>query len=184
MPDLPEPIILTLVRHAEAAKAVNWHLTRRGHDQARRLAKRLADEDFDHIYSSDLPRALETAGFVRRHHRRTPYTVSKDLREIGGARHFAPNYSRLDKGAKALLEKERRTVKRFLRRFFRTHSPGDRVLAVIHGTLIRYLLPTLNGIDPRNSYDFGAHNTCLTVVHLWKGRRPWVGLVNCVKHLA
>jgi broad specificity phosphatase PhoE len=180
---MPDPIVLTLVRHAEAAGEFDWSLTPRGKDQARRVARRLARERFDHIYSSDLARAVETAEFVRRHHPRVPYTATGDLREIAGARHFAPNYSRLDKEARALRDRERRNVDRFIRGLFRTHDPGDRVLAVAHGTLIRYLLPTLAGIDPRKTYDLGAHNTGVTVVHLWKKRRPWVGLVNCTCHL-
>lgn len=58
---------IVLVRHAEPEWARdglsidNPRLTDRGHDQARRLADRLAHESFDAVYVSPMVRARETA---------------------------------------------------------------------------------------------------------------------------
>ncbi|MEX0886662.1 MAG: phosphoglycerate mutase family protein, partial [Phycisphaeraceae bacterium] len=69
-------LTLVLVRHGEkgppdAPRIEGFRgppLTPRGHRQARRLARRLAGETFDHIYSSDMARSYQTAEHVREHH--------------------------------------------------------------------------------------------------------------------
>lgn len=69
MTQIKTPTRLCLVRHGET----DWNaqrrlqgstdipLNRQGLRQARATAERLADERFDHLYSSDLGRAMETA---------------------------------------------------------------------------------------------------------------------------
>jgi 2,3-bisphosphoglycerate-dependent phosphoglycerate mutase len=52
-----------------------------GRKQAESLGRRLSKDKFDHIYSSDLSRALHTAEFITSHHTNTPFTVDKKLRE-------------------------------------------------------------------------------------------------------
>jgi 2,3-bisphosphoglycerate-dependent phosphoglycerate mutase len=66
--------VLLLARHGEThwTRAQRWQghadppLNRRGRAQARALARQLADESIDTIYSSDLRRASETAAIVAR----------------------------------------------------------------------------------------------------------------------
>lgn len=79
---------ICLARHGET----NWNLERRaqgqlnislnvkGFAQAEALARELADEAFDHIYSSDLKRALQTAAPLASH-RRLPIRQRAGLRE-------------------------------------------------------------------------------------------------------
>jgi probable phosphoglycerate mutase len=81
---------LCLVRHGET----NWNLERRaqgqldialnarGRAQAEALARELASERFDRLYSSDLKRALQTAAPIARA-RNLPILKSKALREKG-----------------------------------------------------------------------------------------------------
>ena len=68
---------LYLIRHGESVANVtpiiggmrgDTGLTDRGRDQARLLEKRLREEDLraDQLYSSTLPRAMETAEYVAR----------------------------------------------------------------------------------------------------------------------
>ena len=64
----------TLIRHGETLENLAGilqgqgigRLSENGLRQARCAAMRLADEHFDRIYSSDLPRAMETAGVIGR----------------------------------------------------------------------------------------------------------------------
>ena len=60
----------------------NSNLTEKGIESARRLGDRLADIDFDFIYSSPLNRALETAKLIRGD-RDTEIRIVDDLKEIG-----------------------------------------------------------------------------------------------------
>lgn len=80
---------ILLVRHAES----DWNvenrfqgradrpLTRRGREQAERLAEELARERLDGVYTSPLRRARQTAEIVAAHHGLEPVTVP-ELQEI------------------------------------------------------------------------------------------------------
>jgi probable phosphoglycerate mutase len=80
---------LWLIRHADAYSGlaglsngrVDPPLSERGHDQARRLAARLAPVRLDAVWSSDLRRARETAEEVARSHS-LPVRVDGRLREV------------------------------------------------------------------------------------------------------
>ena len=182
----PPPVQVTLARHGQAAGEqrpgeVGAPLTKLGLRQAERVGKRLASEKFDHIYSSDMARAYETAQAVVKHHPGTPYTVSKDIREITGF-HFAPRASR-KKDVKERIDKERQACERFLRKL-RKHKPGERILLVIHGNLIRLLISTLSEVNPRKAVILETNNTGVFKVRLMlDGQVSRVGLANCVKHL-
>jgi len=52
-----------------------------GKEQAQKLARRLREESFAAIYSSDLERAADTAGFVAKFHPHTPLVFIPELRE-------------------------------------------------------------------------------------------------------
>ncbi len=178
---------VVLVRHGQAAGEprpgeLQAPLTPLGVRQAARVARRLADEKFDHIYFSDLSRAYHTAQAIRRYHRRTPYTVSRDIREVAGHHnHRGPTPRR--KGVQERLRRDRKAVGRFARRLLRRHRPGERVLVVAHGNLIRFLISTLAEVNPKRSIFVETSNTSVTVLHLREGRLRSVELANCVKHL-
>ncbi|KAI8800459.1 histidine phosphatase superfamily [Cladochytrium replicatum] len=82
---------VTVVRHAETD--MNSHVPRilQGHldaglneygkKQAAAVGWRLRKEKFDHIYSSDLQRALQTTGFIAAHHLEVPLSTDERLRE-------------------------------------------------------------------------------------------------------
>lgn len=80
---------LFLVRHGETreneAGVIMGHhhgvLTDKGKEQAKETALALKDKKFDHIYSSDLNRCVDTAEFIKEFHPDTPLTFTKELRE-------------------------------------------------------------------------------------------------------
>ena len=86
---MSESAFIYLVRHGEAAmpdEHGRWGLrsaglTRRGIIQVERLARALAATDVDCIYSSDVPRAKETAAILGRKLKATPIEL-KNLHEI------------------------------------------------------------------------------------------------------
>jgi len=80
---------ILLVRHGTTAYneidrlqgRIDNPLSKKGRDEAERLAARLKDEPIDAIFSSPLSRALETAAIINRHHSR-PLTVVDEFSEI------------------------------------------------------------------------------------------------------
>lgn len=151
-------LILGLIRHG----TTDWNESGRtqgqrdiplnecGRRQAHALGRRIPSEAWDVLYSSDLSRAVETAGIISIHTKME--TVLTDvLRE----RSFGPlegltHQERLTHwGEKALDHPEVETSEKVLMRgkafideMLERHT-GKRVLAVSHGAFIRHLLPAL-----------------------------------------
>ncbi len=81
---------LILTRHGETeenkSKIFQGHLptklSKEGINQVRRLARRLKDEKIDAIYSSDLPRAIDTAKEIAKYHKNACLIFTKELREF------------------------------------------------------------------------------------------------------
>lgn len=81
-----------LIRHGQAEgnlyrRCHSWHnglLTRKGREQAKTLEQRFQGVHFDAVYSSDLYRAMSTAGAIYRS-RGLPLRVDPNLREIARA---------------------------------------------------------------------------------------------------
>jgi len=188
-----EYLELVLVRHGHALGGpmngnpkLGAGLTALGRRQAARVAKRLARERFDRIYSSDATRAHETAQAIVKHHRRTPFALHREFREI--MTYHNRGDRRPPKGSRPLFLRQRKSLDAFLPRFLRRHRPGQRVLLVCHGQLIQFLISYLAGVNPRRSVPIHIHNTAVTqlFVHLPQGRLMFdrgVGYANCVKHL-
>jgi broad specificity phosphatase PhoE len=176
-------LTIVLVRHAQAFKdagpvPLGPPLTAIGQRQARRVARRLAGERFDHIYSSDLTRAWQTAEAIRRHHRQTPCTVTADLREV-----VHDHYVRRRLSRRPVVQAERARVEHFARRLLRTHRPPQRILVVAHGNLIRALLPRLADRQPGQTVVIESHNTAVFIIELWSPGDAVLRVANCVRHL-
>ncbi len=161
-----------LVRHGESTwnalglvqgQSPDPGLTRRGRAQARRSARRLAGRPVAALYSSDLRRALETAG---------PISSSLGLDVVVDARLRERNLGDLEGGPSERLvsalsgidggrvvdpdaaptggESVRQLVARvagFLEQLPGTLPPGDVVL-VVHGGVVRACLAHLDGVAP------------------------------------
>ena len=185
--DSPEPLTLYLVRHGEAGGEsrpgeVGPPLTARGEKQAVKVARRLAREEFDHIYSSDMSRAYRTAQAIIEYHKNTPYTVSPDIREVSG-HHVLPGRTPRQKAIKDRMAGSEKSVARFVRHLLKTHDHGERVLLVIHGNLIRYLLYILGDRPAKRGLPLKIANTSLSIANLRDRELLNVELVNCVVHL-
>lgn len=163
-----------LVRHGESTwnverriqgHADDAHLTPRGREQAADAASALSKEDAVRVVSSDLARASETAQVISQA-LALPLTFDEGLRE----RHYGALEGRLADDVAALmndtidgaivdaamqpgggesleefLRRSRDTLERLARAY-----PGERVIAVTHGGVIRVLRaaqenPTLTG---------------------------------------
>lgn len=186
-PVTASPLIIHFVRHAHAhgGPGIDSHgptLTSQGHRQARCIGRRLAQEQYNAIYCSDLTRARHTADAIAMHHPDELLTVTRDLREVSGY-HAAMHMSRLTMHSDHDILEEQEAMHRFINHLRSRHAHGEKVLIVSHGNLIRSLIPLLGGLDPSKAPLIEVFNTSLSIVDLWPSGRTIVRLLNCVAHL-
>lgn len=181
------PLVVYFVRHGHAAgpeiiPELGPPLSKLGEYQAERVAARLAKEKFDHIYSSDLTRAHETARIIIRYHRDTPFTVTPDLREITH-HNFVRETTLLATRLRKMIKKDRQIVERFAERIRLRHHPQQKILIVSHGNMIRTLMPVLGGKEPRQSILLEINNASVSLLDVWPTGEAVLRLANCTKHL-
>lgn len=181
------PLTVVFVRHAQADPSngtieLGPALSSLGEHQAERLARRLAEETFVHVYSSDLTRAWQTTQFILRYQNHLTWTISSDIREVSH-HHFAPGRIPLTLSARKNMREERIALERFVGQVRRTHVPRERILIVCHGNVIRSIVPLFAGRRPEKAVMMDINNTGVTILDVWPSGEAVLKLVNCVKHL-
>lgn len=198
---------LLLTRHGEtdwntARRIQGWSdipLNERGREQARRLAQRLAGEELAAIYASDLDRCLETAAIVRGS-RPLPLRVTEALRELcygslegltwdeliaqgreEWLRRWNAGQAEAPPGGEALADAWAR-ADRFLSCILLRH-PGETVLVVTHGGLLRLLICRLQGLGYERWGTVRTANTGLTEIVVEPGKPAQVIRLNDTEHL-
>ena len=81
------------------------------------------------------------------------------------------------------VKREWESINHFARYLRRGHQPGEKVLVVCHGNMIRSILPLLGGKDPKDSILIDINNTAVTVIDVWPSGEAVLKLANCTKHL-
>ncbi|MBR6058603.1 MAG: histidine phosphatase family protein [Victivallales bacterium] len=156
-------MILTIVRHGQTDYNIirriqgqsNSQLTDLGKHQARLLAKRLEHTAFNAFYTSDLDRAMDTAGTI---HPIDDFILDKRLRERAFGRWQGLNYMEIKKEFPELISRYesydpsfappggeswnqmRERAKSFIDDMAARHANDDAVLAVSHGGLIKAIM--------------------------------------------
>ncbi len=183
------PLSVCFVRHAQAtedtrdlSRMEDPPLTALGRRQATRLARRLQTERFSHAYASVMRRCTETAHAILKFHRHTPYAETRDLMEVGRD-HFIHVPKACHPSCPAMLEQEKDAMNRFANRLRHEHRPGQKILVVAHGNLIRSLMPMLGGKDARESILIEIENASVTMLDVWSNGAAILKLANCVRHL-
>jgi len=197
-----------LVRHGETlwnhAMRYQGHadipLNERGYAQARAVARRLASERIDAVYSSDLQRARVTAEIIAAEHG-LPVNTERSLREINfGAwegltreqisRRFPelsrewwsnPVGTRLP-GGETLAEVAERAVKCLLD-VARRHTGGTVVVAS-HGGTIRAAIGSLIRMDLNEYWRLRQDNAALNLLEIQDEHRAVLLLFNDCNHLS
>jgi broad specificity phosphatase PhoE len=182
-----QPITLFWVRHAQAGGDATSDydgppLTDLGRKQAERVARRLSDYHFDHVYSSTMLRAKATAEMIHVYHKETPVTFIEDLREVTHY-HFLADLMPKDKAVIEQVRKEKDGIVKFVNHVRHHHNPGDKLLVVCHGNMIRTIMPMFGGRDPGECILMEINNTGLSVLDTWTNGEAVLLLANCVKHL-
>jgi len=205
-----------LIRHGET----DWNrdeicmgqmdvpLNERGRRQALLTAERLASEQIDAVYTSDLSRALETARPIAERHDLIPI-ARRDLRELDYGcwqglksaeirRRFPEASAGGPQGEDDLSfqpaggESRTRLYERAVRAFeeILRHHPDETVIIVTHGGVIRCLVNNVlqRGSNHQNkgifySLGFACDNCAITVIEARDDGRLWIVSLNNTSHL-
>ena len=173
-------------------------LTDMGKKQAYRLSKSIKNEKIDHIYSSDLNRAITTASIIG-NELNIKVNVHRDLREINFGVWQGLTLDEIKKkyknehtiwrtyphnliltGSETLLEVKERTLKH-LNKLRKLHA-DENVLLVAHGTSIKVLILAILEIELSNYNKFSIENTGLTIIE-FREHCPVLIKFNDTSHL-
>ncbi|MFM8392879.1 MAG: histidine phosphatase family protein [Acidobacteriota bacterium] len=194
---------LYFVRHGETRENVEniiqghqpGTLTAQGHEQAQRLAARLAEIDFTAIYASDLGRVVDTARYVTAR-QAAPLRFDERLRERGAgiyeglprqvlwdaeASSGEPQIEFRPEGGESFLDLQAR-IDSFVETALDRHA-GQSVLVLSHGGWNRQLLGRARQLSVAESLDLPQINTCVNIIEIDAARRFTIHLANCVSHL-
>ena len=195
---------LLVIRHAEPIRVTaeqsggapaDPNLTKRGHEQAAHLAAWLAAEGVDHIVSSPLRRATETArpladalaldvdvdGELYEYDANADsYIPVEELRSLKDERWLAMVEGRWEDFGGENPTTFRTRIVDALDRVIAAH-PGERVAVVCHGGVINVYLGALLGIDRHLWFDPGY--TSISRVRASRTGARSVGSINELAHL-
>ncbi|MFH1400547.1 MAG: histidine phosphatase family protein [Nanoarchaeota archaeon] len=175
-------------------------LNETGIRQAKALAKRLAKEHIDVIYSSDLNRTKMTTEQIAAFHPDAPVRYTKELREIAhgiydgkpGAERAAiekasgqPLHTFRPQDGESLQDVYHRAVA-FYKALIKAHHHGETILCVTHGGLLNMLMLYLHG-DPLNDETIllrTFENTSISVVEVSDDKKHKVTSINDYDHLS
>jgi len=181
---------LLLVRHGktegEAGRYyghIDIGLSQEGVKQAEMLRERLASENFNFIYSSDLKRALATAEIIATAHKLKVIPRS-NLRELDFGELASMTFEEMKEhylGAVGLLSgqdldisapngESLRQMSARIRRFVaevKKQPPQQRALVVAHAGSLKVLLCLLLGISPEYWWQFCLNPASLTIVETY-----------------
>lgn len=186
---------LILTRHGRtienARQILQGHMQSRlsaeGIEQARKLARRLKNEEIDIIYSSDLKRAADTAKKITKYHKKVPIFYVEELRErnlgsLQGTHSKKVNWKKIPRDVETLAAMKKR-MKNFLAKIHKKH-PKENVLIISHGGIGRSLLAAIGKKPAKSIFEMPKiKNTAIYVIEIDEKSKGKVVLENCVKHL-
>ena len=158
--------------------------------QAKKLAQRLKDEKFDHIYSSDLSRAADTAKIIAKYHPDVPLDFVLELREMGmgnktgtvGNKDDNKNLFNLAPDAESFKSMQSRT-KKLIELAYSKHPNGS-VLFVGHGQINKAILSVIENKPASSIPDHNVmSNTAISIFEVREDKKHVIHLLNCTKHL-
>lgn len=187
--------LIGLIRHGvtdwndeyRAQGQVDIPLNDEGRRQAELLSKRMENEEWDYIYSSDLSRALETAEMIGRI-KNVEVKTDPRLREMNcgliegtteqdRVSKWGYGWSKLDLGIEPNAEIITRGMNCLMD--ISERHPDKKILIISHGALIGL---TLKKLIPHIDTEEHLHNTSVTILN--KDRFRWdCELYNCITHL-
>lgn len=185
---------LILTRHGQTVEnkkgIVQGHLpgtlSKKGIQQAKKLALRLKDENIDCIYSSDLKRAAETAKEIAKYHPDTPLCLVKELRErdhggLTGKTKDEVDWSNFWNDGET-VENMARRAKKLIDKVYEQHKVGT-VVFVGHGAINKVLTSVILNKSLEEMDSARQRNASVSIFKFREDRNHKIHLMDCVKHL-
>ena len=185
---------LILTRHGETIENqqgisqghLPGKLSKKGIQQTKKLALRLKNEKIDHIYSSDLSRAADTAKEIAKYHPNTPLHFVKELREADlgsfeGKKDEELDWNNIPDDVEDLRSMQKR-VKKLLDRVYKKYPSGN-VLFVGHSGINKSLITVILNKPAEYIKEISQSNTAISIFEIKEDKNHVVHLMNCIKHL-
>ena len=198
---------LLLVRHGitefnsarRFAGYSDMELSAEGYEQVEKLRDRLAGDNIDAAYSSDLKRAMATADIISSRHN-VDIVPCSELREVnyGDAEGltFQEISNRFPEVAKLIVNfnlnlkfPNGESFKEFIERTnkfldrLKKHEPSETILIVSHSGPLRVLICTLLDIDLEHWWQFQCDNAAFSIMET-SPRGSRIRLLNDISHLS
>ncbi len=174
----PHRRLVVLVRHGQydTTDTTNGRLTRVGREQASRTGQFLARASFDGMFTSNLPRALETAALVGA-------GVRMEGRASPLLREGFPTKLKGYAATAASIAEDRARFEAAFERFFKKPVRRSTELVVCHGNIIRYFVCRALGIAVRRWIQLGTNHTGITRIVVKDNGDMGVASYNETSHL-
>lgn len=165
-----------------------------GKAQAKKLARRLAQEKIDVIYVSDLERTRETAEEIIVHHHLVPIYYTPELRERSMGSWEGLQWAEvgvdLEKIDTRMFPEDAENDlalfargKNFLNKLLSKHM-GETVLVVAHGAINGMILNAIRGANPAELMHMEVmHNAAVSIFEFDEDLNHIIHVHNCTKHL-
>ncbi|MFH1053086.1 MAG: histidine phosphatase family protein [Candidatus Woesearchaeota archaeon] len=193
---------LILTRHGETEENIkgimqghlHGTLSKKGIEQAKKLALRLKDEKIDCIYSSDLGRSFNTTKEIIKFHPNVPVDYVKELRERNLGEFTGMEKSKLgwDKNKSLVFADPKKgetrkqlydRAEKFLFKVLKKHK-NDTVLFVGHNGINKAIILVIRGMDPEEIRSIeNFQNTSITILNIDEEKNHKIHIFNCGKHL-
>lgn len=192
-----------LVRHGESTAnrdnliqgQLNTQLSMLGKKQAKLVANRLKNYNFDYIYSSDLKRAKNTANQINYFHNRK-LILDLRLREINRGKWQGRKKSEVDfnslpgtnfekrtPNGESIIDQDKR-INEFISQIINTHkNQNHKVLIVSHGGSMKYLLKNIFKLTLNQSKKIKKSHNCGFYHIDFRTDTPKYVVENCNSHL-
>ncbi|MFZ3171430.1 MAG: alpha-ribazole phosphatase [Carboxydocellales bacterium] len=174
-------------------------LSDEGREQAKKLSARLAGEEIDHFYASDLSRAYETAEIIAAPHHKTVQKMELLRETMFGAweglkfteiqERFPEVWAKWRDDPRSTVLPEGESLDSVYERVnsainqIRERHPKETVVVVGHGGIIRLILYAALDLDIKYIWRIRQDNTALNIIDYY-GERAILSLVNDISHLA
>jgi broad specificity phosphatase PhoE len=191
---------LIITRHGETIDNTNGIcqgqmqgvLSKRGIEQAQRVAQRLKNEKIDVIYSSDLARAADTAKIIAKYHKVSIHLTKKLRERFVGKYEGKPIYITNPEiqDITGIPESDNESIKElyerainFLKEILKKHK-NQTVLLVGHNGINKALFCAITGKNEKDIVPLEkTKNTSITIFEIDENKNYKTHTYNCTKHL-
>jgi phosphoserine phosphatase len=157
-----------------------------GDKQGDLLCLRLEDEEINHIYSSDLARAVRLAEKIKLSHPKTPLTLTEKLREVNFNKYLGANINNINWKEVTDLESQKDLQIRandFYDGVISKTAEDETVLVIGHAGILKAITSIILNINYKDIWDMTTPKNCSLSIFEICGEEKNVVILNDTSHL-